>query len=65
MGSGEQLGSQVGEPGRNGARYHSAKWNKGTTSLKSRKMPCDKDKEGRQKAQNSKNTLLGIEKVYF
>lgn len=34
-------------------------------SLKSKKIPNDKDKKGCQEAQSSRNTLLGIEKIYF
>lgn len=55
----------MSEAARDRAQHHGAKRNKVTRSLKSRKIPHDKDKKGCQEAQNSKTTLLGIEKIYF
>lgn len=44
---GEQSGSQLGEPGRDGVQHHDAKQNKGITSWKSRKMLHDTGRGGR------------------
>jgi len=55
----------MGEAARDGAQHHDAKRKKVVRSLKSREMPHSNDKKGCQEAQNSKNTLLGIEKMYF